>query len=110
MDLVVIRQQGDGVQETATTPAAAFALPTLNDGSNPRFCRVSVENDTSKPAVAGVVGVYMRTGASTVVVVNQAGLHLSMGQSVILHTRGQTHISLLRVGADDLEVHIVPVE
>jgi hypothetical protein len=94
-----IRVAGTGTTVGLTTSAsAAAALPTISDGSAPRFVRVLIASGEG----------YVKFGGGSVAATLNDCLLLP-NEAVIFAVRGQTHFSAIaRTGTPNL--NIVPID
>lgn len=110
-----IQLQGNGIVLAAGSSSTTTALPTLENGGNPKYVRIMCEENT---ASIGTQGIFVRTGGAAVTAIADQGLFVSMGESVILFVAGDSHIAVIRLTdsgsgsttTDNHQLYVHPVE
>ena len=97
-----ISMGANGVQETAATATAAFALPLTNGGLAAKKVAIRV--------VTASETMYVRPGVAGVTVTAENGLPVCKENPTILIVAGYSHIAAMRAGSADVTFNITPLE
>jgi len=101
-----IQVAGNGKTLTAAGATARTTIPARADGTAPRRILVIAQFNNG---LAGIHGANVKLGSSTVTSTGTDSIHIRAGESLVMFAAGNTDISAIRTGANDVVIHIIPL-